>query len=296
MRIYKQTRTALERQITESVRIQEEQNRNYLMNSKSEYNRCSLPRLTSKMGNQDYDKMRQEEIREEKEEETRVREEIRVRRKEKCKKRNEEIHPIDLEERENRIHKRRKIEESGQYKVVYQKKQLEDKRALQESTKQPTTEEEQEQEPRSKRQKKIDKEYKDEGDEEEDKNQGVPEKLMDTGWQERRKRMLERREAEENERIRRIKLAKQLEDGWRLTMLCRKFIQENSLTWQEQDVIREEERRNAEREDQRAKAKRKKEEYLEKRENAAKVRRIDEMLNKLPEDEKIRIEREIEMK
>ena len=73
MRIIKQTRSALERQITESVVIQEEQKRHNILNSKSEYNRCSLPRLTAKLGSQDYDKLRQEEIEEDKMEEKRWR-------------------------------------------------------------------------------------------------------------------------------------------------------------------------------------------------------------------------------
>ena len=282
MRIYKQTRTALERQITESVRIQEEQKKHYIMNSKSEYNRCSLPRLTPRMGNMDYDKIRQEEIREEKEEEMRVREEIRVRRKEKCKKRNKEIHNEEQEERENKLHKRRKIEETGQYKTVYQKKHLEEKRAPQENNQESRNIEKQE--PMTKRCRKDINDDKEDKNEEAPDNHGVPDSLMDTDWQERRRKMIERREAEEKERNRKIKLAKQLEESWKLTIQCRRFIQENSLTWQELDEKREEEKRIAEREDQRAKAKKKKEEFLEKRKTAEKVRRIDHMLNKLPED------------
>ena len=90
------------------------------MISKSEYNRCSLPRLTAKLGSKDYDKIRQEELEEEKREEQRVREEIRERRKERCKMRNKEIHTSELEVRENKAHKRRNIMENGEYKTVYQ--------------------------------------------------------------------------------------------------------------------------------------------------------------------------------
>ena len=53
MKILKQTRTALEIQVTESVKIQEEQGKHHILNSKSEYNRCSLPRLTAKLGSTD---------------------------------------------------------------------------------------------------------------------------------------------------------------------------------------------------------------------------------------------------
>ena len=48
-RIVKQTRTAFNRQIGESVAIQSNKD-HHLLNSKSEYNRCALPRLTAKLG------------------------------------------------------------------------------------------------------------------------------------------------------------------------------------------------------------------------------------------------------
>ena len=49
-RILKYTRTPRERQIRESTMIQESRTQNNILNSKAEYNRCSLPRLTTKMG------------------------------------------------------------------------------------------------------------------------------------------------------------------------------------------------------------------------------------------------------
>merc|ERR1711954_224853 len=49
MRIVKECRTAFNRQIAESVEIQNN-SEHHLLNSKSEYNRCALPRLTAKMG------------------------------------------------------------------------------------------------------------------------------------------------------------------------------------------------------------------------------------------------------
>ena len=48
MRILKEARTAFERQIAESVQIQNQKNNHYILNSKSEYNRCAIPRLTAK--------------------------------------------------------------------------------------------------------------------------------------------------------------------------------------------------------------------------------------------------------
>ena len=52
MRILKNTRTAFERQILESVLIQKAR-RNNIMNNNAEYNRCALPRLTAKLGERD---------------------------------------------------------------------------------------------------------------------------------------------------------------------------------------------------------------------------------------------------
>ena len=49
--------------------------------------------------------------------------EISIRRKEKCKERSKEMHPEDQGERENPGHKRRKLEETGEYKTVLTKKQ-----------------------------------------------------------------------------------------------------------------------------------------------------------------------------
>ena len=47
MRVKLKFKTALERQVSEAVEIHQAQLKGYtLLNSKSEYNRCSLPRLT----------------------------------------------------------------------------------------------------------------------------------------------------------------------------------------------------------------------------------------------------------
>jgi hypothetical protein len=55
MEVAKYTRTSFERQILESVCIQQNTHHN-LLNSRSEYNRCSLPRLSTRLGDSDYKK------------------------------------------------------------------------------------------------------------------------------------------------------------------------------------------------------------------------------------------------
>ena len=51
----------MERQVLESVKIQEEKQMHFILYSKAEYSRCTLPRLTAKMGDADYDKNRDAE-------------------------------------------------------------------------------------------------------------------------------------------------------------------------------------------------------------------------------------------
>ena len=87
MKILKSTRTAFERQILESVLIQ--QNRaHHLMNSKSEYNRCALPRLTAKLGEKELQNWRECD-KDEQQKEATIEEKIRIRKKAKAKLRAE---------------------------------------------------------------------------------------------------------------------------------------------------------------------------------------------------------------
>ena len=58
-RIIRQARSAFNRQIGESVEIQNNRH-HFLLNSKSEYNRCALPRLAAKLGERTLDKMEKE--------------------------------------------------------------------------------------------------------------------------------------------------------------------------------------------------------------------------------------------
>ena len=69
MKILKTTKTAFERQILESVLIQKAREQK-IMNNKSEYNRCALPRLTAKLGERDMERWREEDRLENKQEAT----------------------------------------------------------------------------------------------------------------------------------------------------------------------------------------------------------------------------------
>ena len=69
-KIIKQSRTAFNRQINESVEIQNNCE-HYILNSKSEYNRCALPRLSAKLGEERIENL-QKQIQKQRYEEKRV--------------------------------------------------------------------------------------------------------------------------------------------------------------------------------------------------------------------------------
>jgi hypothetical protein len=87
MKILKTTITAFGRQILESVLIQKARAHN-IMNNKSEYNRCAHPRLTTKLGESNMERWREEDRLEHQQEAT-IEEKIRVRKKARAKKRAE---------------------------------------------------------------------------------------------------------------------------------------------------------------------------------------------------------------
>ena len=60
MKVLKYTKTSFERQILESVLIQENREKHNILNSRAEYNRCSLPRLSTKLGEKDFKKWEEE--------------------------------------------------------------------------------------------------------------------------------------------------------------------------------------------------------------------------------------------
>ena len=59
IKVIKYSKSSFERQIFESVQIQENRN-HFLLNSRSEFNRCTVPRLTCKLGDKHFKKYEQE--------------------------------------------------------------------------------------------------------------------------------------------------------------------------------------------------------------------------------------------
>ena len=86
MKAVKFHQSAFERQIFESVKIQTIRDKHNLLNSKSEYNRCALPRLGLKMGEADFREKRKEEEEEKRKDED-LEEKIRGLKKSRMKQR-----------------------------------------------------------------------------------------------------------------------------------------------------------------------------------------------------------------
>ena len=89
MKVVRFCKTSFERQLLESVVIQKERKTHNILNSRAEYNRCSLPRLTTQLGDKDFKKY-EKEVEDEKNEDDIVEKKIREMRKEQNKKR---LHP-----------------------------------------------------------------------------------------------------------------------------------------------------------------------------------------------------------
>ena len=105
--IVKPARTAFNRQVCESVQIQENAAKHEIVNSKSEYNNCTLPRLVTRNGDPDKDfKEYEKEQKVRKEKDDKIEEEIRNLRKSrnKARMRTEKGQPAQ---------KRRKMEEEN---------------------------------------------------------------------------------------------------------------------------------------------------------------------------------------
>ena len=79
-KVLKSFKDPMSRQIYEGVQIRRATGE--VLNSKMEYNRCAIPRLTAKLGRAEASRQEHEEQQQEKELEAKVQDEIRRRRKE----------------------------------------------------------------------------------------------------------------------------------------------------------------------------------------------------------------------
>ena len=241
-KVIKYTRSAFERQIRESVLIQENKDNHYILNSKSEYNRCSIPRLTTKMGEKElkeWEKNKELSRKEEKEREDEIKRKIyEIRREKNKERRNEEKEPLQAT-------KRRKIGENEYKNVRQDERSQQEKREGENQAEQPHPKKvkiapifEQAQKQRVP----AANTGREGGDPEMGKPTPGPKKIHYGGWEEKviieinwDKRIKEREEKEElekRERAKRIKLAERLGKGWELIRVTMGIIKENSPAWE----------------------------------------------------------------
>ena len=310
VRVVRYTRRAFERQIMESVFIQEERS-HFILNSKSEYNRCSLPRLTSNLGNREWKKRKKEEE-EEKEREAALERVITTMRKERNNRRKD-----NAKRQDEPAEKRRKIGEE-EWKRVKQTREIGEKRRERE---------EKEEENPSKRRKtndirnymgdKIGGEEKTREEAEEQvagekeneekiptansEQEGATYGSWQTGefmekdfWDKFLEERKERLEKEEKERKERQERAKREEKSWELARWCKKTIEETkSESWfKNKEIRKEQEKYEREKKERFRVIKEKKKEMEEKQNQRTKQTTLIEMLKKVPSREREMIELE----
>ena len=236
MKVLKYTQSSFERQIRESVVIQVERQKHELLNSRSEYNRCSLPRLCTQVGDGQY-KQYGNEIEAEKKLEENIENKIRQLRKERNKAR---LHPT---REQGPSKKKRKIAENEYIDIqeIWKKPTL--------STTQKREQEIEETIPNKKMRTNTSRENNvvQNGEklsnlrtvEVEYENKEIE---VDMDWDNRIKQRKLEIEQEEQELSQRLKYKEIREQSWELNRLSRKFLEENDKEWAKRREIREQEK------------------------------------------------------
>ena len=285
MRIARTTRTAFNRQILESVLIQSRKTKHNILNSKSEYNRCALPRLTAKLGEETYSKMekaKKEEKLAEKELELKIR---NLKVKQGKQRRGEASRSNQPAE------KRRKLN-STEYKRVLQEESKGEKRKAAEDGVQGVKE-------RTAAipdmfQPKIRKEEKRKDEKEEIPIDNEDEE-REVDWEEELKIRELRIIEEEDERVRRSQEEKNLAKSFELLNLCKQTLREEGETWQVSKERRELEKvKETERRERLARAGQKKADIMGKLKVREIQTTISQRLSEVPENKRKLIEARIE--
>ena len=267
MRVVKEARSAFERQISESVHIQNQKRKHYILNSKSEYNRCALPRLLAKVGDENYKGM-EKERREEKEAEKNLEKKIRELKVKQSMERRQE--PTTTEQPAGKKRKLNKVE----YKRVLQEKKEAKKRER-------ATEEEQKKEQNEVHEIFKTKKRKQETDttprtdmQEEAEETRWERAWTQEEWDQKLKTWEENIREEERIRSERIAKQKKLERSWDLLRLCKEVMREEGYNWKVAAERREEERQKLrEKEERLQRADEQKRKTLEKVENDKKQKK-----------------------
>ena len=227
MKVHKYCKTSFERQVLESVTIQHERNKHELMNSKSEYNRCSLPRLSTKMGETEYKEYNQS-LEQEKLEEEALEKQIRNLRKTQNKTR---LHPT---KESGPKPKRRKIENE---KYV----SIEDIWGKPEKTKQEKSKISSDDNPKPSKTPKM--------------AEKSPQKLTIPKFPPpppKKQEISQLLSKQEQFKMERLEIQQEKEKAWALRRLCHKFLIENDKNWEKRKLEKIEEQERIERKEKQA--------------------------------------------
>ena len=252
MKIIRTCKTSFERQVYESVAIQQEREQHHLLNSRSEYNRCSLPRLSTQLGENEYNKLNKE-LNNEKQQEELLESKIRNLRKQRNK---ERLMPVKSE---NMGTKRRKININNEYITIQEiwgepgkteqtTRKAENNHDDQQRTKKIRTNNE----PMTPSQN-ISGQIKLTNIKQVERTKIIPPYEDREGWEEVRdwnKVLREHKESIEREqRIlnENLQNKRKKEESWQLYNLCKKYLEENNRSWQKRREQQEEERTKVER-------------------------------------------------
>ena len=302
MRIVRNARSAFERQIAESVIIQSEKKNHFILNSKSEYNRCALPRLTAKVGNFTIDELERKK-KDEKEREKELMSKIRALKVEKSKIRREEVSRIQMP-----AEKKRKISKETHKKVLKIDPTATKRKETMEETTKTTRHTKYKTNNNNKKQKtqhntnNIKEESTDHllelyGIKKREPTIEIPEttepketeternERLKAEWDEKLRKREEVIRKEELERKERKEKSEKMSRSWDLLNLCREIMSKEGYNWkvskERRDLEREE---KVEKEDRLQKARNRKDLTLEKLKKKEKQLKITTELRKIPEN------------
>ena len=254
MKILRTCKSSFERQINESVLIQQERKEHHILNSRSEYNRCSLPRLSTQLGESEYEKYNKELEQEKKQEEI-LEIKIRQLRKQRNKTR---LVPSKSDQQNS---KRRKINENNDYISIQEvwgppNKPEQVTRQASDLPEQPPskkTKNSRNSETPAQNMHVMSGQFKLTNLRTIEKIIEVPENNRNLQWEEPRdwdKVLREHRERIEKEELdKNVRLEKQRKkiESWELYNICKKFLEENSSHWSKRREQQIEEQQRLER-------------------------------------------------
>ena len=248
MSVVKYMTTSFMRQIQEGVMRSQERVKHDILNSRTEYNRCALPRLTTRLGEKEMERW-EEDMQEEKRKEDIMEMKIRMIRKKRNKAR---LAPARM--RGEPAEKKQRLESGISIRSIWRSKQMMRKNDDEEETsplhpsrkKFKKLEEEEEEDRREEKVTAAATEKEEEVVEEVGEKETAGEEENED-WDKRlenHQEIVEREAEEENEKEKRSQLR---EEPWELMDLCEEILEENDKGWERLKLKREEEERKKKR-------------------------------------------------